>query len=169
MLDNALNTGREHRILFVCLGNICRSPAAEAIMRRKLDARGLGSLVRVDSAGLIDCHEGELPDVRMRAHAGRRGYSLAHRSRPVCLQDFLEFDVIAGMDDANVAALAARAAQVGAQHKICRITDFCRVHDATSVPDPYYGGADGFDYALDLLEDACDGLCDKLEAMSASL
>ena len=117
----------------------------------------------IDSAGILSYHQGELPDARMRSHAARRGYDLTHRSRPVCTQDFFDFDLIIGMDDCNLEDLKERAPSVEAEAKICRMTDFCTRHpEAHYVPDPYYGGAEGFEYVLDLLEDACAGLLAKL-------
>ena len=131
------DTTRSYRILFVCLGNICRSPAAEGIMQHLVEERGLTDLFVIDSAGTYGGHAGDLPDPRMRSHAARRGYSLEHRSRKITGEDFDRFDLIIGMDD---------------------MTEYNRhfLHD--HVPDPYYSGADGFELVLDLLEDACDGL-----------
>jgi protein-tyrosine phosphatase len=148
----------EKSILFVCLGNICRSPMAEGIFRHLLFDRGTYRKYKVDSAGLISFHQGELPDMRMRKHASARGYELTHRSRPVSLSDFDEFDLIIGMDDQNIRGLKSLAKTPEHQAKIKRMTDFCTRYQTTEVPDPYYGGSSGFDYVIDLLEDACDGL-----------
>lgn len=117
----------------------------------------------IDSAGLIAYHRGELPDSRMRMHAALRGYRLTHRSRPIRTDDFLHFDLIIGMDDRNVEELLDRAPSPEAMKKVHRMTEWCTAHSANHVPDPYYGGAAGFEYVLDLLEDACQGL---LEAMN---
>ena len=146
------------KILFVCLGNICRSPAAEGIMKQKLKDRGLDKYFLIDSAGLLDYHEGELPDSRMRTHASKRGYVLSSRSRPVAYNDFFEFDLIIGMDDANIQSLTRIAPDVDSQKKIRKMTDFCQTHINDHVPDPYYGGTSGFELVVDLLEDACEGL-----------
>ena len=146
------------RILFVCMGNICRSPAAEGIMLKKVKEKGLESFYHIDSAGTYGYHQGELPDSRMRAHASRRGYNLTSRSRLVTGADFEQFDLIIGMDDDNIRNLKRIAPNPELQRKICRMTDFCRIHAVDCVPDPYYGGASGFELVLDLLEDACDGL-----------
>ena len=146
------------RILFVCLGNICRSSSAEEIMRTFIQRKGWEDLIEVDSAGILNYHQGELPDSRMRMHASRRGYSLTHRSRPVCTADFWDFDLIIGMDDRNIQDLKDRAPSLEAEKKICRMTDFCRNKVVDYVPDPYYGGAQGFENVLDILEDACEGL-----------
>ncbi len=151
------------RILFVCLGNICRSSTAEAVMKHLVKEAGLEREFEIDSAGILSYHRGELPDPRMRAHASRRGYILDHRSRPVCTDDFLHFDLIIGMDDRNLDDLRDRAPSPEACQKIHRMTDYCtRYTWADYVPDPYYGGAEGFEHVLDLLEDACAGLLQKL-------
>lgn len=146
------------RILFVCLGNICRSPSAEGVMKHLVKEAGLEKEFEIDSAGILSYHQGELPDSRMRAHAARRGYDLVHRSRPVCTDDFEHFDLIIGMDDRNIDDLKDRAPSVAACEKIHRMTEFCTRMVADHVPDPYYGGAEGFEYVLDVLEDACAGL-----------
>ena len=155
----------KQKILFVCLGNICRSSSAEGVMRHLVEEAGVADRFVIDSAGILSYHQGELPDPRMRAHAIRRGYDLTHRSRPVRIGDFYDFDLIVGMDDRNIEDLKERAPSVEAERKICRMTDFCtRYTQADHVPDPYYGGAEGFEYVLDLLEDACVGLLRKLMA-----
>ena len=150
------------RILFVCLGNICRSSSAEEIMRTFVQRKGLEDQIEVDSAGILNYHQGELPDNRMRMHASRRGYNLIHRSRPVCTADFWDFDMIIGMDDRNIQDLKDRAPSLETEEKIYRMTDFCRHKEADYVPDPYYGGAQGFENVLDILEDACEGLLTSL-------
>ena len=147
------------RILFVCLGNICRSSAAEGIMRQVVEEAGLKEEIQIDSAGILSYHRGELPDPRMRAHAIRRGYNLVHRSRPVTAADFDDFDLIIGMDDRNLDDLRELSPSLEALKKIHRMTEYCtRFTSADHVPDPYYGGAEGFEYVLDVLEDACSGL-----------
>ena len=152
------------RILFVCLGNICRSSSAEEIMRTYIRREGLEHQIEVDSAGILSYHEGEFPDSRMRMHAARRGYNLTHRSRPVRTDDFYDFDWIIGMDDRNIDDLKDRAPSPETCEKIHRMTEYCtRFTHADHVPDPYYGGAEGFEYVLDLLEDACAGLLEQLE------
>ncbi len=151
------------KILFVCLGNICRSPAAQGVMQSILDERGLADRFVLDSAGLYGGHAGEMPDNRMRVHAFQRGYRLEHRSRPVKISDFDDFDLIIGMDDSNISRLKSMAPTLESESKIMRMTDFCRHHpSATYVPDPYYEGAEGFELVLDLLEDACASLTDTL-------
>jgi protein-tyrosine phosphatase len=149
---------KKYGILFVCLGNICRSPSAEAIMKKMIEEAGLADRIQVDSAGIHNYHEGELPDSRMRMHGGRRGYKLDSRSRPVKMSDFYDFDMIIGMDDGNIADLKRKAPDMESLTKIHKITDFLRNKMYDHVPDPYYGGASGFELVLDLLEDACSGL-----------
>lgn len=150
------------RILFVCLGNICRSSSAEEVMRTYIKRAGLEHELEVDSAGISSFHRGELADERMRAHAERRGYHITHLSRPVCTDDFYEFDMILGMDDRNIDALREKAPDVDSEKKIGRMTDFCKLKVVDYVPDPYYGGAQGFENVLDILEDACLGLLEHL-------
>ncbi len=150
--------GAPKRVLFVCLGNICRSSTAEEVLRTLLRREGLERMVEVDSAGILSVHRGELPDARMRMHAARRGYQLTHRSRPVTTDDFFDFDLIIGMDDRNIEDLKERAPGIPEEQKIRRMTDFCRLKVVDYVPDPYYGGASGFENVLDILEDACEGL-----------
>ena len=146
------------RILFVCLGNICRSSAAEEIMRTFIRKSGLEHEITVDSAGLIDYHKGEEADSRMKAHAARRGYRITHLSRPVRTEDFFDFDLIIGMDERNIDRLKDLAPDLESEDKIRRMTAYCRIKIADHVPDPYYGGAEGFENVLDILEDACNGL-----------
>lgn len=146
------------RILFVCLGNICRSCTAEEVMRTILRREGLDKAIEVDSAGLISYHQGEEADPRMRAHAARRGYRITHLSRPVRLADFEDFDLIIGMDDTNISRLHDLAPSLEAEEKIHRMTEYCTHIVADHVPDPYYGGAQGFENVIDILEDACEGL-----------
>lgn len=153
----------EKRILFVCLGNICRSPLAEGIMQTYLERDGLEDSIKVDSAGILSFHQGELPDPRMRAHAIKRGYNLVSRSRQVKSDDFDDFDLILGMDDQNIDGLRELAPSPEAQQKIRRMADFCQHIPTDCVPDPYFGGASGFENVLDILEDACEGLLEYLK------
>lgn len=153
------------KILFVCLGNICRSPAAQAVMQRLVNERRLCSRFEIDSAGTYAGHCGQLPDRRMRVHATRRGYSLTHRARPVRPSDFDEADLIVAMDDANYWDLRALAPSPGAQAKVVRMAAYFRSFPRRDcVPDPYYEGAEGFELVLDMLEDACAALLDDLTA-----
>ena len=156
------------KILFVCLGNICRSSTAEGVMLHLIEEAGLEKEFVIDSAGILSYHQGELPDSRMRAHAARRGYNLTHLSRPVRTEDFYNFDLIIGMDDRNIEDLIERAPDLETEKKIRRMTDYCRVKMVDYVPDPYYGGAQGFENVLDILEDACAGLLESIRAISST-
>ncbi len=151
------------KILFVCLGNICRSSCAQTIMQALVDEAGRTDGFEIDSAGIISYHQGEKADPRMRAHAARRGYRITHLSRPVVADDFRHFDLILGMDEANIDDLRERCPDVENLSKIGRMTDYCQRKQADHVPDPYYGGAQGFENVLDLLEDACQGLLERLK------
>ena len=165
MIDicNMLQTKGKTKILFVCLGNICRSSSAEGVMKQLIEQAGREDEFIIDSAGILSYHQGELPDSRMRAHAARRGYDLTQVSRPVCTDDFYDFDLIIGMDDRNIDDLKDRAPSVEAWKKIHRMTEYCtKFTHADHVPDPYYGGAEGFEYVLDVLEDACAGLLEMV-------
>lgn len=158
---------REHskiRILFVCLGNICRSPAAEAIFRQMAGRAGVGERFIIDSAGLNGYHDGERADSRMISHASERGYKLTSISRRVVpSRDFNDFDIIVGMDNFNYRELKKLATPFGAQEKIYKMTDFAVSSTADEVPDPYYGGAAGFENVLDILEDCSHGLLNSIE------
>ena len=118
--------------------------------------------VKVDSAGILSYHQGELPDARMRMHAARRGYNLVHRSRPVRTEDFYDFDMIIGMDDRNIDDLRELAPSPEEEKKIYRMCDFSVKKVVDYVPDPYYGGDSGFENVLDILEDTCGGLLEML-------
>jgi len=159
----------EKHLLFVCLGNICRSPSAEAVMNGKLKSAGWEKKILCDSAGIIGFHAGEPSDSRMRKHALKRGYALTSLSRQVKPDfDFDRFNMIIGMDDQNIKDLNALARSEDDRKKIFRMTDF-RVHKKYNhVPDPYYSGSDGFELVLDLLEDACDGLIIHLKSEDTS-
>ena len=145
------------RVLFVCMGNICRSPTAEGVFRQRLQQAGLLEQVTVDSAGTGDWHVGKAPDSRSSQAALRRGYDLSSmRARQVTAADFDRFDLILAMDQDNLARLQAlRPRGRGAELDL-----FLRRYDVAldEVPDPYYGGADGFEQVLDLIEQASDGL-----------
>lgn len=150
------------KILFVCLGNICRSACAEAVMKDIVAKRGLEDKFEIDSAGLISYHEGEQADPRMRQHASARGINITSIARKIKDDDFRHFDMIIGMDNDNIARLTSIAPTQESVLKISKMTDYCLNYDADSVPDPYYGGADGFELVLDLLNDACNGLIDNI-------
>ncbi len=155
----------ELRVLMVCMGNICRSPSAEGVLRARLQRAGLLGRVEVDSAGTHGYHTGEAPDARAIRHAAQRGYDIAgQRARPVVPDDFARFHWLLAMDEANLAWLQKRAPQ-GQAVRIELLLSHARRHaPAREVPDPYYGPPAGFDLVLDLLEDACDGVVEALHA-----
>jgi protein-tyrosine phosphatase len=154
---------RPYRIVFVCMGNICRSPTAHGVLRKKLAGLEWADRVEVDSAGTLDDHAGAPPDERSQRHARQRGYELSDlRARALGRDDFERADLLLVMDDDNFVTATQRCP---APHrpKIRRLTSFCRKHRADEVPDPYAGGAAGFEQVLDLIEDACDGLLEELQ------
>ncbi len=155
MINKKINS-----ILFVCMGNICRSPTAEAVFRHKANEQGINLLI--DSAGTIGAHAREKPDQRAQKAGINRGYSFSGiKARKVNQQDFEKFDLILAMDKDNLNQLKQTApAQV--HHKIKLFLDYASDCDETEVPDPYYGGARGFQYVLDLIEKASDGLLAEL-------
>jgi protein-tyrosine phosphatase len=149
-------------VLFVCMGNICRSPTAHGVFRQRVTHAGLAERVSVDSAGTHDYHPGEPPDQRSQAHARRRGYDLADlRARALRASDFEQADFIVVMDDANF-ALTTQRCPAALRPKIHRMTAFCSAPAPRDVPDPYSGGPDGFERVLDLVEDGCDGLLQQV-------
>jgi len=151
------------RVLMVCMGNICRSPTAEAVLRHKLKAAGLDQRVEVDSAGTYGGHIGEPPDARAQRHAKLRGYDLSRlRARRLAAEDFERFDWVIAMDEDNLARLADLAPDGHGARLQLLMAHAKRRTDVTGVPDPYYGPPAGFDHVLDLIEDACDGLVSEL-------
>ena len=159
-----METNKLTRILFVCLGNICRSPAAEAMLRVLVDREGLGDSVEIDSAGTYGGHSGERSDPRMRRAAEARGIPMTHRARQVREEDFERFDMVIAMDDNNYENLFRLAPDRAAQQKIYRFREFLRHHpDWSYIPDPYYEGHEGFELVLDLLEDGCSVLVEKIK------
>lgn len=146
------------RVLFVCLGNICRSPSAEAVFNHLIKEKDLVSEYEVDSAGTSDWHKGEPADPRMKTHARKRGIRLTSISRPVVPEkDFDYFDYIVAMDRDNLKDLMEMAPRKEHRKKIFLMTDFSSNNHYDGVPDPYYSGAEGFELVLDLLEDATQG------------
>jgi protein-tyrosine phosphatase len=152
------------KILFVCMANICRSPAAEAVFSRMAEAKGLDDRFETDSAGIGEWYAGQAADERMRKHALDRNYeidSIARKFDP--LSDFDHFDLIIGMDEGIIRDLKKLARNDSDKDRILPMTSF-RVHYRyDSVPDPYYGGEEGFELVLDLLEDSCEGMLQQLE------
>ncbi|MCM1484292.1 MAG: low molecular weight phosphotyrosine protein phosphatase [Muribaculaceae bacterium] len=157
---------KEHiRVLFVCLGNICRSPAAEGLMLREVSEHHDSARWEIDSAGTGGYHIGQLPDPRMRAHARRRGLELTHRCRQVSERDFDSFDLIIGMDDANVDRLRHLAPTIEDERKVIPMAMLLSdMRHFDHIPDPYYDGAEGFERVLDLLTEATRNLYDTVSA-----
>ena len=159
-MSNSLNLKGINSVLFVCMGNICRSPSAEAVFRHKANALGLR--LKIDSAGTLGSHTKEKPDHRAQKAGVARGYSFdGIKARKVTVNDFRDFDLILAMDYDNIAALN-KVAPPELKHKIHLMLDFATSNEEEQVPDPYYGGAKGFDYVLDLVEAGSDGLLEKL-------
>ena len=156
------------RVTFVCMGNICRSPTAHGVFRHKLAQAGLSDVVQVDSAGTHNHHPGQAPDRRSQQHAARRDYDLSDlRARQLVAADFERSSLLLCMDWDNL-ALAQQVCPPTHRRKLRRLTEFCQRHDSPVVPDPYHGGAAGFEQVLDLVEDACDGLLLHLRARLAA-
>ena len=148
----------KHRLLFICLGNICRSPMAEGMFRHVANEQGVGHLFEIDSAGMGDWHKGEAPDARAQGTALDRGVDISGQaSRKVELEDFDDFDLVLAMDASNISDLLEIAPHE-ARHKIRRFLEYAPHMGVEDVPDPYYGGPDGFGHALDLIEAAARGL-----------
>ncbi|MBK5720752.1 low molecular weight phosphotyrosine protein phosphatase [Dysgonomonas sp. Marseille-P4677] len=154
---------KNYKVLFVCLGNICRSPAGEGIFKKLVKEQGWEDKVIVDSAGTSGYHDGELPDPRMRRHGARRGYKFDSLSRKFTSKDFYDFDIILAMDDSNYHNIMRLAPDLDSQKKVYRMVEFSQRFGHDHIPDPYYSGADGFELVLDLLEDACEGLIDQIK------
>ncbi|MEX0799486.1 MAG: low molecular weight protein-tyrosine-phosphatase [Bacteriovoracaceae bacterium] len=152
------------RVLFVCLGNICRSPAAEAVFLRMLKEQGLENQFVVDSAGTSGYHDGEKADSRMIEQASTRGIEVPSISRQFTAKDFREFDHIIVMDDSNYKNVVALDPKGQYESKVSKLTDYAseKYQGFDHVPDPYFGGEEGFDLVLDLLEDCCANLLNKV-------
>lgn len=149
---------KEIKVLFVCMGNICRSPTAEAVFRQYVENAGLEEVIRIDSAGTHDYHIGSPPDPRTQHAAMQRGYDMSGlRGRQVASDDFNHFDYVLAMDHANLANLH-RLMPLGSATQVNLFLEYARHHAEREVPDPYYGGADGFERVLDMVEDAAEGL-----------
>lgn len=152
----------KRKILFVCLGNICRSPSAEEIFRQLTIKRGVSEMFEIDSAGTYGGHAGSLPDSRMRSAGKKRGYNFDHLSRKVKSDDFEDFDFIVAMDDDNYERLNSLAPSVDATKKVHKMINFVKNTDYTHIPDPYYEGTEGFELVMDMLENGCNNLLDSL-------
>ncbi|MBH48268.1 MAG: phosphotyrosine protein phosphatase [Halobacteriovorax sp.] len=149
------------RVLFVCFGNICRSPAAHGVFEDLVGAAGLSQSIEVDSAGTTGFHSGQQADKRMREHAKKRGYTLASLSRKIHANDLETFDKIIVMDDKNLKDVTK--INPALENKIGKLTQYCTRHTIDHVPDPYFGGAAGFEQVLDIVEDACENLLNDLK------
>lgn len=147
------------RLLFICLGNICRSPAAEGVMRHIVAREGREADFVIDSAGIGGWHVGQLPDARMRRRGAARGYDFSSRARQFSAADFSRFDLLLVMDRENFSDVQRMARTEADRAKVVMLSDFMDRHPGQhSIPDPYYGDDRDFDFALDLIEDACEGL-----------
>jgi protein-tyrosine phosphatase len=156
------NVASPYRLLFVCLGNICRSPAAENIMNHLLNNADLDGRVWCDSAGTSSYHRGSLPDRRMTTAAQQRGIAMRGFSRQFNYSDFEQFDLILAMDRSNYSDILALDFKRQYHDRVRLMCDFCTRYSTQEVPDPYYGGVEGFNQVLDLLTDACEGLLQHL-------
>lgn len=146
------------KILFVCMGNICRSPSGEAVMNSLIEKNNLQDKISCDSAGTIAYHTGEPADARMQRHASKRGYNLTSIARQIKDYDFDRFDYIIAMDRDNYNNILELDKGRKYSNKVSMMMEYATQYNETNVPDPYYGGEQGFEYVLDLLEDACLGL-----------
>ena len=153
------------RLLFVCLGNICRSPAAEGVMRSLAQAEGMADKITIQSACTAGWHAGKLPDQRMRSAAQNRGYGLNSRARQVTTHDLRDQDLILVMDQGNLRDTRPLDQDSKFGGKIRLFCEFCTEHEEQEVPDPYYGGEQGFEHVLDLLEDGCRGVLQHIREL----
>ncbi len=152
------------KVLFVCMGNICRSPSAETVFKHFVSKKGLADKFEIDSAGTIGYHEGEKADARMRTHAAARGYNITHIARKFNpSKDFEKFDYIITMDDSNYSDVLATDVKRIFLNKIKKMKDYATDKSVTEIPDPYYGGPSGFEHVLDLLEDTCNNLLNTIQ------
>jgi len=154
-MSSASGTGQVHHILFLCLGNICRSPAAEGIFKAYVDELGVADSYKIDSAGTGDYHLGKSPDARMLAACKTRGYELTSRGRQVEPADFERFDHIIAMDRRNVENVLLLEPTAEQRKKMKLLSDFLGDDSRTDVPDPYHGGEDGFYFVIDMIKAAC--------------
>ncbi len=152
------------RVLFVCLGNICRSPAAEGVFLKLIQSKGLEDKYFVDSAGTGGWHVGRQPDPRIVDASSRRGISLSSRARQIQLRDFYEFDWILTMDNDNLEIVNSMICKLDKPQKaiVRPVLSYARKYNLSEVPDPYYGSDSGFEYVLDILQDACQGLLEEI-------
>lgn len=164
-----MNSDRKpFRVLFVCMGNICRSPAAEIVFRKRVDDAGLTDSILIDSAGTIGFHRGKGPDPRMSATLANRGYTIAGRSRQIQEEDLDDFDLVLVMDQDNLANVRSLDPTGTRREKVKLFADYSVRHPGAEVPDPYYGGQAGFERVADLVEDSADGLLRALSSPTVS-
>jgi protein-tyrosine phosphatase len=163
-MDANPSDSRRTSVLFVCLGNICRSPLAEGVFRSLVDDAGLADRFEIDSAGTGAWHVGERPDARAALIANQHGVLLDCRARQVTEDDLRRFDYVIAMDRENLRKLQRMAATAGSNAEIRLLRDFDRVADGDEVPDPYYGGASGFETVYEMVHRSCQVLLDKLRA-----
>ncbi|MHC4996651.1 MAG: low molecular weight protein-tyrosine-phosphatase [Planctomycetota bacterium] len=152
----------KRRVLFVCMGNICRSPTGEGVMRKVVADRGVSNRIEVDSAGTIGFHMGEPADARMRQAASRRGYNLDSRARQIEAADLDTFDLIVAMDRENLAGIHRLENGNDHAHKIKLLSEYLDDTWEIDVPDPYYGGESGFEHVMDMIEEACPAILGEL-------
>lgn len=158
----------KHTVLFICLGNICRSPAAEGIMKSLVEKEGMSDDFFIDSAAIGSWHIGQLPDSRMRKCGAEHGYRFDSHARQFQKSDFQHFDLIVVMDNENYRAITSMASSQADKDKVVRIADYLTHHrEYTTVPDPYYGDNSDFELVIELLEDACQGLLDSIKEQNS--
>ena len=156
------------KVLFVCMGNICRSPAAEGVLKSLIQKHGLHDQLYCESAGTSGYHVGETPDERMRQHAARRGHRLESLAQQFRSEHFEKFDLIITMDHANYRNVMRLDPSEQYKAKVIPMSHLCSEFSITEVPDPYYGGHDGFEEVLNIVEDGCRGLLDRLNLANAN-
>lgn len=158
----------KHTVLFICLGNICRSPAAEGIMKSLVEKEGMSDDFFIDSAAIGSWHIGQLPDSRMRKCGAEHEYRFDSHARQFQKSDFQRFDLIVVMDNENYRAITSMASSQADKDKVVRIADYLTHHrEYTTVPDPYYGDYSDFELVIELLEDACQGLLDSIKEQNS--
>lgn len=150
------------RVLFVCLGNICRSPTGEAVLNTLIKKENLVERIECDSAGISDVHHGDESDPRTISHAKKRGHDVTSYSRPITPPDLENFDYILAMDNDNYRDIMKLENSKKFSQKVFKMVQFCTTHKVKEVPDPYYGGDEGFQLVIDILEDACKGFLEKV-------
>ena len=162
----ANGTAEQTSVLFVCLGNICRSPTGEAVFRSHTEGQGAAEMIAIDSAGTSGFHAGEPADRRMAAAGARRGYHLSSRSRQVVPEDFERFDLIVAMDQSNLQELKSVQPSDNSRAELQLMSSFLKPGSPIDIPDPYYGGDAGFEEVLDLIESGNEALLEYLLAIA---